>query len=134
MSLFSSLDVFFDGTFDNRRSQALQSFVWLVKGPPSPVASFPTIIVVHWSRDGSSAYLSPGLMILTYFLSPGFMMLAWQWVAARSSAVITRCIVLLAVFLQERCVDGVRVLLRELLSSQLRLRVSVAPSLSVVAV
>ena len=73
-------------------------------------------------------------MILTYFLSPGFMMLAWQWVAARSSAVITRCIVQLAVFLQERCVDGVRVLLRELLSSQLRLRVSVAPSLSVVAV
>ena len=123
MSLFSSLDVFFDGTFDNRKSQALQSFVWLVKGPPSPVASLPTIIVVHWSRDGSSVYLSPGLM-----------MLAWQWVAARSRAVITRCIVLLAVFLQERCVDGVRVLLRELLSSQLRLRVSVAPSLSVVAV
>ena len=102
MSLFSSLDVFFDGTFDNRKSQALQSFVWDVKGPPSPVASLPTMIVVHWSRDGSSVYLSPGLIILTYFLSPGFMMLAWQWVAARSRAAMSRCIVPFAVPLAAR--------------------------------
>ena len=36
---------------------------------------------------------------------------------------ITRCMVPFAVLLQERCADGVRVLLRELLSSQRRLRV-----------
>ena len=64
MSLFSSLEVFFDGTFDNRKSQALQSFVWDVKGGRRPRSRLlPTIIVVHWSLDGSSVYLSPGLMM-----------------------------------------------------------------------
>ena len=131
MSRFSSFDVFFDGTFDSRKSQALQSFVWDVKGPPSPVASFPTMIVVHWSRDGSSVYLSPGLMMLTYFLSPGLMMLAWQWVAARSRAVITRCIVPFAVPLAARRGHSVLGLLSLLLSrSIVRLRVCGAVAFS----
>ena len=106
---------------DSGTRSATQSLGTIGRKPPEiaaqavarthPLVELPTMIVVHWSLDGSSVYLSPGLMMVAARFAR-LSSVAADRVAARSRAVIARCIVPFAVLLHECRVDSAAVLFR----------------------